>query len=146
MGHRGMHAKIQRHPSRNDEMVTLLVGRRHLAPGPTKAGPGGTSSRYRKRCERDNLTLPPWLDGSKRDARENSAPSESKRRNGHPAGGSSTSRTWTDEGRTRRDLESVSKAMRTGQLDHATFVGWVREGRTRKFSAIRVETTKWTPC
>eukprot|EP00963_Diacronema_lutheri_P010304 scaffold1012_cov278-Pavlova_lutheri.AAC.1 len=36
--------------------------------------------------------------------------------------------------------------MQTGQTDPATFVGWVREGRTRKFSAIQVETTKWSPC
>eukprot|EP00963_Diacronema_lutheri_P012065 scaffold1602_cov330-Pavlova_lutheri.AAC.2 len=59
------------------------------------------------------------------DARESSRPSKSKRRNGHPADGSSTSCTWSDEGRTRRDLESVAKAMRTGRTDHASFLGWV---------------------
>eukprot|EP00963_Diacronema_lutheri_P009797 scaffold918_cov390-Pavlova_lutheri.AAC.5 len=91
MGVRGTHANIQRHGNRGDEMVTLLVGRRHLAPGPTKAGPGGSSSRCRKRSQRDNLTLPPSLDGSYRDARDSSRPSKSKRRNGHPAGGSLTS-------------------------------------------------------
>eukprot|EP00963_Diacronema_lutheri_P010306 scaffold1013_cov285-Pavlova_lutheri.AAC.1 len=75
------------------------MGRRHPAPGATKRGTGGASSRCRKRSQRDNLTLPPSLDGSERDASENSAPSKSKRRNGHPADGSSTSRTWSDEGR-----------------------------------------------
>eukprot|EP00963_Diacronema_lutheri_P011029 scaffold1307_cov512-Pavlova_lutheri.AAC.2 len=41
MGLRWTHAKIQRHPSRNDEMDTLPMGRRHPARGPTKAGQDG---------------------------------------------------------------------------------------------------------
>eukprot|EP00963_Diacronema_lutheri_P012166 scaffold1659_cov312-Pavlova_lutheri.AAC.2 len=51
--------------------------------------------------------MPASLDGSEMDARENTAPSKSKRRNGYPAGGSSTSCTWIDEGRTMRELESL---------------------------------------
>ena len=40
------------------------MGRRHPAPAATKAGPGGTSSRYFEVCERDKRTMLPLLDMS----------------------------------------------------------------------------------
>jgi len=43
--YRGMHVKIQLHPSRNDEMDEVLVGRRHPSHGQTKARPGGGTLR-----------------------------------------------------------------------------------------------------
>eukprot|EP00963_Diacronema_lutheri_P014617 scaffold3344_cov2724-Pavlova_lutheri.AAC.1 len=53
--------------------------------------------------------MPPSLYGCERDEREYSAPSKSWRRNGHNAGGSSTSCTRSDEERTKRDHDSRSK-------------------------------------
>eukprot|EP00963_Diacronema_lutheri_P005715 scaffold446_cov487-Pavlova_lutheri.AAC.1 len=73
-------------------------------------------------------TLPLDSTCSKTGGCKNSASLKRSRKNWRKADGSSTSRTRRDQGRTRRDLESVSKAMRTGQLDHATFVGWVYRG------------------
>ena len=58
---RWMHAKIHLHRNRNDQPEVHLVGRRHPAPPPTKAGPGGTSSRYLEVRERDKRTMPSFL-------------------------------------------------------------------------------------
>ena len=44
-----------------DEVEVHLVGRRHLPHLPTKAGPGGTSSRYFEGCERDKRNMPTLL-------------------------------------------------------------------------------------
>ena len=73
---------------------------------------------------------------------QNSAPSESKRPNGGPPGGSTTSCTSSDEGRTRRYLESILRGVRTRQTDHAIFLYYRKDGCTPKFTSIRIETTK----